>query len=97
MGDAIAEPRALSTLRDLLTDLLTNAPQPAATRWDGMGSESGEVPAHGVLRGTVWDALVGTQVGLGPGARKGVQVQILSRAPHLTRHDAGRRSAIHSP
>ena len=83
-------------LRSLLTDLLTNAPQPAATRWDGMGSESGEVPGQVVFRGTDWDALAGIYVGLGPGARKGVQVQILSRAPHLTRHDAGRRSIIHS-
>ena len=51
----------LSALRDLLTDLLTNAPQPVGMRWDWTGAEAGELPAQGAFRGTGWDAAVGTQ------------------------------------
>ena len=73
-----------SMLRSLLTDLLTNASRRAGMRRDAMGPKLGIVPGQAGFRGTAWDTLVRTSVGLGPGARKGVQVRILSRAPRLT-------------
>jgi hypothetical protein len=82
-SEAIAQAHGLSALCDLLTDLLTNASQRAGMRRDAMGPELGIVPGQAVFRGTGRDMVGWTHVGLGPGARKGVQVRILSRAPRL--------------